>query len=71
MSDFKLGDVVQLKSGSLPMTVRAVTGDGKYFCEWTRGVGTSDGTFLGSSLTLAEALDVDDVVRMAVAALSG
>lgn len=37
MSEFKLGDVVQLKSGGPLMTVTAIASAGDYVCEWFSG----------------------------------
>jgi uncharacterized protein YodC (DUF2158 family) len=34
MSDFKPGDVVQLKSGGPVMTIKFIDEDGDVFCEW-------------------------------------
>lgn len=34
MAQFKVGDVVQLKSGGPKMTVAEVLSDGKLWCQW-------------------------------------
>jgi uncharacterized protein YodC (DUF2158 family) len=35
---YKVGDVVQLKSGGPAMTVTSVNDDGTFYCEWFPGV---------------------------------
>lgn len=50
MDEFKVGDVVELKSGGPPMTIQSKTAD-KWFCTWTEADGTTTGSgFLQSSL---------------------
>lgn len=31
---FKIADIVKLKSGGPPMTIESVNGDGKVYCVW-------------------------------------
>ena len=46
---FKIGDVVQLKSGGPPMTVKALDGD-DLICIWFDGKRTLDGRFPAGAL---------------------
>lgn len=46
---FKVGDIVQLKSGGPPMTVKALDGD-DVICMWFEGKRTLDGRFPAETL---------------------
>ena len=37
MAEFKVGDIVQLKSGGPKMTIDIVLGDGELKCQWFAG----------------------------------
>lgn len=54
MSQFKPGDVVQLKSGGPKMTVHHIHGDGDVTCDWFIGHEQRTGTFNHDALQLAE-----------------
>ncbi|MBN9495864.1 MAG: DUF2158 domain-containing protein [Alphaproteobacteria bacterium] len=42
---FKLGDIVQLKSGGPAMTVAGIGPTGGYFCEWFKGASKDSAYF--------------------------
>ena len=51
MAQFKVGDVVQLKSGGPKMTVKNVyESDNTYSCQWFTGSKLADGHFPQDSL---------------------
>ena len=51
---FKIGDIVQLKSGGPKMTIKAPYSDGDYFCQWFAGNKLCDGDFNEESLVLIQ-----------------
>ena len=51
---FKTGDLVQLKSGGPPMTVRELASEGVYLCMWFSGPTLKNGSFPPDSLKAAE-----------------
>jgi uncharacterized protein YodC (DUF2158 family) len=55
MSQFKIGDVVQLKSGGPNMTIESDAGEGNFVCQWFDGSEVKRTTFQGASLRAPEA----------------
>jgi uncharacterized protein YodC (DUF2158 family) len=55
MSQFKIGDVVQLKSGGPNMTVESDAGEGCFVCHWFEGSEAKRTTFQGAMLRVPEA----------------
>jgi len=51
MSGFKIGDVVQLKSGGPLMTINSVE-ESEYYCQWFVDNKMNDGSFHRDSLEL-------------------
>ncbi len=50
MEQFKVGDVVRLKSGGPLMTVSEIEEDGKYWCVWFSDKERKGDTFTGQAL---------------------
>lgn len=44
MDDLKVGDIVEMKSGSIPMTIIAINGD-KAICQWSNNGQPQQGEF--------------------------
>jgi uncharacterized protein YodC (DUF2158 family) len=53
MSEFKIGDVVQLKSGGPKMTVTKVSAEG-YLCRWFQQDHFTGHKFIGATLSRQE-----------------
>jgi uncharacterized protein YodC (DUF2158 family) len=51
---FKVGDVVQLKSGSNSMTVEEIDDEGEVSCVWFEGKQPQRGSFPAATLKKAE-----------------
>lgn len=49
-SKFKVGDVVQLKSGGPAMTVDELNNSGNYWCVWFKGASRERGNFASDTL---------------------
>lgn len=54
MQQFKVGDVVQLKSGSPLMTVSEIEESNKFFCVWFSGDERKGGSFNAQVLKIYE-----------------
>jgi uncharacterized protein YodC (DUF2158 family) len=54
MEQFKVGDVVQLKSGGPKMTVSELESDNRVFCIWFSGNDRKSDTFIAQALKLYE-----------------
>jgi uncharacterized protein YodC (DUF2158 family) len=54
MAEFKPGDTVRLKSGSLRMTVKVKQPNGDYFCEWLDEKGNLQGQAFAASSLVAD-----------------
>ncbi len=51
---YKIGDIVQLKSGGPKMTVKGDHSDGEIHCQWFSGSKLSDGWFPAESVQKVE-----------------
>ena len=51
--EFKIGDVVKLKSGGPTMTVNNIEENGEIYCQWFAGKKLEEGQFSSDSLIRA------------------
>lgn len=63
MAQFKIGDVVQLKSGGPRMTVAEIYGDGDLGCVWFVGTKQEAGTFPPEALQFPEKPQAQSQIR--------
>ena len=58
MNEFKVGDIVQLKSGGPKMTIEEISEmDNSYCCKWFAGSKLQEGFFAASALIRVEEED--------------
>ena len=64
MDDVKIGDVVQLKSGSLPMVVTEHGEDGKVVCRYWNGQGFVTETLPPEALKSSDPIALTSSIKM-------
>ena len=62
MSIFKVGDLVQLKSGGPVMTIEKINNAESIFCVWFRDVELTSANFLQDTLELFEEIHFDILI---------